>query len=762
MATIIEELLVTLNIDAEQFRQGSQQAQDDINRTRDAAHSAANDMASSGNTGSQFFSKMRNEAMMLMGLFTAGMGLQSFVKNTINSATQTGILADRIGLSTDRIKAFEAATERAGGSGQAMNAQLIKIADNAARIRKGESTLNVLGTDFARFGGDWQKMLDPESAIAEYARIYQNIITQGQAKGLTEAQAKGVAAQTLEGMGVSGDILPLLKQGNAEMQKQVGIQQQRVALSDKDAAAAIKAKQAWFDLTQQAEMFGQKVVLSLTPAMEKLTVIMAGVKLPNGAEITKTIEEWTAKTETGIAKANEYAKAIGGFSSIWEMVGSVNKKVMSLLLPDLEKVRLGFDLIRQYIPDPAELESIINRWNKKLEHFTDDFLTPANKEAGKFTKVLAEDWKKGFQGMLDLDIMSWTTKVSAFIDKIKELYSLVNEQVTETATKVEQSGTMDAIGKGVTTVAAWLGNEDAKQALATNEAYSGKVATTGTRGGSVADILRGGESGKEGYNAYNRGTGLGSIGHQDISSLTLGEIKRRQKLDRSDKNRLMAVGMYQMIPATLRGAQEHLGLSDDTVFSPEIQEQMFSKYLAGAKRKKIEDYIKGNSNDAQAMGVSAAAEWRSIADPRTGKTYADKGAIGNKASISADEWLTSTNKAREAYQQNIQRGMSEDEAYQKALHGLVGANAENVSFKPSSGSPVIVPKGEKDAMGRLRQPELPQSTFVSPAMQSMNGTQNNNITINVKSTDPKQVAHEIKTSLNEHLTTPFISNMVSQ
>lgn len=49
------------------------------------------------------------------------------------------------------------------------------------------------------------------------------------------------------------------------------------------------------------------------------------------------------------------------------------------------------------------------------------------------------------------------------------------------------------------------------------------------------------------------------------------------------------------------------------------------------------DYLSGKSEDKEKAQVDLAKVWRSFADPRTGKTYADSGAGANKASISAAE-----------------------------------------------------------------------------------------------------------------------------
>ena len=85
-----------------------------------------------------------------------------------------------------------------------------------------------------------------------------------------------------------------------------------------------------------------------------------------------------------------------------------------------------------------------------------------------------------------------------------------------------------------------------------------------------------------GFNAFNRGgadNGYTAIGPGDSSKdldmeivkMTLGEIKRRHALPSGHPQQIFATGGYQFIPSTFREVQQRLGLSDDVVFTPDIQ-----------------------------------------------------------------------------------------------------------------------------------------------------------------------------------------------
>jgi peptidoglycan hydrolase-like protein with peptidoglycan-binding domain len=188
----------------------------------------------------------------------------------------------------------------------------------------------------------------------------------------------------------------------------------------------------------------------------------------------------------------------------------------------------------------------------------------------------------------------------------------------------------------------------------------------------ISAIIQGGESGAEGYNAYNRGTQgntiLGPNGSRSLITMTLAQIMADQKRPKSDPQTLFAVGKYQMIPTTLKEGVQVLNLDHSTKFDATTQEYLFSDYLLGAKRSQIRAYVQGTGS-AQEAGIAGAKEWASIADPRTGKSYYD-GSGGNSAHITAEDFLASLDEAKEEYKKNIAAGMEPAAAYRKAMTGV--------------------------------------------------------------------------------------------
>ena len=112
-------------------------------------------------------------------------------------------------------------------------------------------------------------------------------------------------------------------------------------------------------------------------------------------------------------------------------------------------------------------------------------------------------------------------------------------------------------------------------------------AVSGLNNSPLTNIIAGAESGRTGYNAYNRGTRnnqiIGPNGPVDLENMTIGELTRRQNLPRGHPERIFAAGKYQVIPGTMQGAIRNLGLSPDQKFDRATQDRIARDYLVASR-----------------------------------------------------------------------------------------------------------------------------------------------------------------------------------
>ena len=160
-------------------------------------------------------------------------------------------------------------------------------------------------------------------------------------------------------------------------------------------------------------------------------------------------------------------------------------------------------------------------------------------------------------------------------------------------------------------------------------------AASGVQPSSKKDLLEFIGQGEGTYNSLNRGTINGNIigaeregsrNGKKISELTISEIRNYQSIkDPNNPERLFTVGKYQTRPSTFEQAVKGLELSDDTVFSPDVQDQI-GIYLVGEKRPRLGRFLEGNESvSVDTAMFDLALEFASMPVPFDIKkgTYAD-------------------------------------------------------------------------------------------------------------------------------------------
>ena len=153
---------------------------------------------------------------------------------------------------------------------------------------------------------------------------------------------------------------------------------------------------------------------------------------------------------------------------------------------------------------------------------------------------------------------------------------------------------------------ATLATSGASAVKATGGSTSVTPPSTPTLGGSLsgnkkilADSIAKYESGNWGYEAFNQGGAAGgtkvlgkSGSHKDtfgrsLTDMTLGEIYHKQNTaqrglsmsEHINTGGLHAVGRYQFIGPTLQAEAKRMGLSPDTKFTPQVQDDIFFNHI---------------------------------------------------------------------------------------------------------------------------------------------------------------------------------------
>ncbi|MDR4265264.1 lytic transglycosylase domain-containing protein [Klebsiella grimontii] len=163
-ATVIDALLVTLGLDASNFRKGQQEVSDDLKKQREDAKNTAKEMAEQGKKAASFFSSIKTELLALTGVTVTAGGLISFVKSTTSGLMDLSIQSKALGLSARELDGWSKSAEAAGSSAEKISASLqgfqgaiqgARVGDYSSSIFGGLAQLNALtGQNFDVWGQD--------------------------------------------------------------------------------------------------------------------------------------------------------------------------------------------------------------------------------------------------------------------------------------------------------------------------------------------------------------------------------------------------------------------------------------------------------------------------------------------------------------------------------------------------------------------------------------------------------------------------------
>lgn len=368
MATVIESLIVTLGLDAANFRRGTADATrarntlGDTNRRQDAETSArekklAAEQARRGKEAearakamADGFRKVRNEALSLFALFTAGVGIKNFIANTVESAVQLGYLSQNLKVSIESLQAYGRAAERAGGTTEGAFAQLRESADSLAALRSG------LGPNegmqwFFRMGGSSDDLKDGNTYLMARSKIISEMFNRDPQRAMLISKQ----------MGISEDQFNLIKQGPDAIKRLTDAQMKNSVISAKDAEGALELKNKWLDFSQAMTATGTKILVALIPAFSQLMnwlQTVAGWVTDN----KDLIGAWVADFVT---KAIPVMQKIGRFLADLDWDGAANrlKLVGDAIVKIADALSKVIDLWNEWIGKKGETGKI-GTWSK--------------------------------------------------------------------------------------------------------------------------------------------------------------------------------------------------------------------------------------------------------------------------------------------------------------------------------------------------------------------------------------------------------------
>lgn len=325
MATVIDALIVTLGLDGAKFKKGSKEVEESLDKTSGKANKANKEMEAWGKNAAASMSKLRNEVLGLLAVFTAGVGIKQFIDNTITSTASLGRMSENLDMSAKGLAMWQLANKNAGGSVEGMTAQLKEAQQAIADYKLGKD--NASNSAFFSSGGTDAAFKDAETLLRSRADLTAKI---------SQRFGVGIAQRKAAEFGISEDTFNLIKQGSVEIDK-LRYAQEKLALEQARASGpAEEFRKKWDTVKNQFEAIGVKILTGLMPQLIRLTDWLAANQ--------DKIEAWANKAVTAIESfvkwADKAAESVGGWKNV--LIALIGLNILSAVAP---LVALGASLV---------------------------------------------------------------------------------------------------------------------------------------------------------------------------------------------------------------------------------------------------------------------------------------------------------------------------------------------------------------------------------------------------------------------------------
>src|SRR5450830_42537 len=192
MATVIDALLVTLGLDAANFKKGTKETTDALKKTSAESTKTSKEMEAWGKNAAAGLSKLRNEALGLLAVFTAGMGIKNFVESTITSTASLGRMSANLDMSAKDLAMWQLANKHAGGTVEGMTEQLKKAQQEVANYKAGFAPSAEM-KEFFNQGGTENDLKSVETYILALSKITADLYKKNPGTGAFFAGKMGIS-----------------------------------------------------------------------------------------------------------------------------------------------------------------------------------------------------------------------------------------------------------------------------------------------------------------------------------------------------------------------------------------------------------------------------------------------------------------------------------------------------------------------------------------------------------------------------------------
>lgn len=311
MATVIDQLVVKLGLDASGFKQGEKDLNSSLEKARKGTDKTAKQMKDSGKDAAAFFGELQRAALKFMAALAAGRGLYNFAQNTIKGGASLQRLATNLQTTTDSLHRWGQAVKQNGGTVEGFQATIQDLSAGVTELMRGGNEnlrgfLSTLGIG----------LQDASGKVKTMEQILLDVSSAVEVGKLGPSRANQV--NFLQQMGLDDGTINLLLKGRKAVEQALAAQ---TGYNESDAKKALEYEQKWLQAQEKINGYMRELTYKLLPSViPAIDAIGTAVS---------TMAPFVAKMVDGFVTLNE--KTDGWLANLLLALGAV--KGISMLLP---------------------------------------------------------------------------------------------------------------------------------------------------------------------------------------------------------------------------------------------------------------------------------------------------------------------------------------------------------------------------------------------------------------------------------------------
>lgn len=266
MATIIDELIVRLDLDPKNFESGRKKQTEAWLKSRDEFRKGGKDIEDSSKRAAETVNLITRRVLELFAVITGSQALSEFIRRLTNADASLGRFASSLGESPQRIAAWENAADRFGGSADQTATTLERVNKQLYNLNKnGEA----LPREFSQLQAWTGMRIDPNHGLDRYL---SDVSAALQRLHQIDASAAHNVAQAL---GIDPATEQLMYKMGSGIDSYLGKLEKSLSPSNQAIEVAQKLQASWNEMLQRIIALANTIYDRLGPvlvdATEKMT-----------------------------------------------------------------------------------------------------------------------------------------------------------------------------------------------------------------------------------------------------------------------------------------------------------------------------------------------------------------------------------------------------------------------------------------------------------------------------------------------------------